>query len=233
MKAIFMNELRLYTLSWLGWSILILLNITAFLGFNGGAATYGKFEGFFGMLQMPLAWATIIAGARTFARDKELGLYELFFTAPVPLTHIIFAKVASLFVFFLIPVLGLLIYPITASFFINVSWMSVLSGVVGLMLLLSIFCSLAVMASAFAQSTLTAIVCGFGIWIVMTLIGSIVPVLPAGTFLRSVVEGLSYSLRFNDISAGVFRWDDILFFIALSLFFLKMAESRVLAQISR
>ena len=233
MKAIFMNELRLYTLSWLGWSVLLLLNITAFLGFNGGAATYGKFEGFFGMLQMPLAWAVIIAGARTFARDKELGMFELFFTAPVPLLYIVLAKFASLFVFFLIPVLGLLIYPITTSFFINVSWMTVVSGLVGLILLLSIFSALAVMASAFTQSTLTAIVCGFGFWIVMTLVGSLVPVLPAGTMIRAVAEGLSYSLRFNDISGGVFRWDDILFFIALSLIFLKTAESRVLAQISR
>ena len=233
MKAIFMNELRLYALSWLGWSVLLLLNITAFLGFNGGAATYGKFEGFFSMLQMPLAWAVIISGARTFARDKELGMFELFFTAPVPLLHIVIAKFASLFVFFLIPVLGLLIYPITASFFINVSWMTVFSGLVGLILLLAIFCALAVMASAFTQSTLTAIVCGFGFWIVMTLIGSLVPVLPAGTMIRSLVEGLSYSLRFSDISSGVFRWDDILFFMALSLIFLKTAESRVLAQISR
>ncbi|MGL5255231.1 MAG: ABC transporter permease [Brevinema sp.] len=233
MKAIFMNELRLYGLSWLGWSVLLLLNITAFLGFNGGAASYGKFEGFFSMLQMPLAWAVIISGARSFARDKELGLYELFFTAPVSLTHIILAKFASLFVFFLIPVLGLLIYPLTASFFINISWMTVISGMFGLILLLSIFCSLAILASSFAQSTLTAIVFGFGIWIVMTLIGSLVPILPAGTLLRSMTEGFSYSLRFNDISNGVFRWDDIIFFIALSLFFLKMSESRVLAQISR
>lgn len=233
MKAVFINELRLYALSWLGWSALLLLNLIAFFAFNAGTASYGKFDPLFLMMQMPFAWAVIIVGARTFAKDKEQGLYELYFTAPVPLWKIVLAKFCALYVFFALAALNLIIYPLAMSIFVNISWMSVLSGMTALLLGLLLFASLAVLASALSPNVLTAIVSGFALWMLFTLLGALVPALPASSPAKAALEGISYGVRFGSITSGVFAWDDILFFFALGLVFLKAAESRVLAQISR
>lgn len=233
MKAVFINELRLYGLSWLGWSALLLLNIIAFFGFNAGTASYGKFDALFQMMQMPFAWAVIIVGARTFAKDKELGLYELYFTAPVPLWHIVLAKFGALTLFFALGALNLLIYPLVMSIFVNISWMSVLSGMTALFFSLLLFASLAVLASALSPNVLTAIISGFGLWMILTLLGALVPALPPSSPAKGFLESIAYGVRFNSVASGVFSWGDLIYFTALSLVLLKTAESRVLAQISR
>lgn len=231
MKTVFFNELRLYFYSWLGWSAILILNIIAFLGFNAGAASYGKFNAFFEMMQMPFAWSILIVGARTLAKDRELGLFNLFFTSPITLQQLLLGKFLALYVFFMLIVISLLFYPLITVFFIKISWLSVASGLLALSLVLLLFCGITLFASASAVNSLVAIVIGFGIWIFLALLGPISQGLSSSTF-KILIENFAYTAHFDNIISGVFGWDDLLFFIFSSCFFIKLSEAQILSQIA-
>lgn len=229
MKTIFYNELRLYFYSWLGWSTIIILNVIAFLGFNAGAASYGKFNAFFEMMQMPFAWSILIVGARTLAKDRELGLFNLFFTSPITLIQLLLGKFFALYVFFIIIAVNLLFYPLITAFFIKISWLSIVSGFLALSLVLLLFCGITLFASAAAINSLVAIIIGFGIWIFLALLGPISQGLSISPF-KMFIENFAYTFHFDNIISGIFGWDDLLFFIFSTYFFIKLSEAQILSQ---
>ena len=227
--AIYKNEVRLYLFSWLGWSSLIIINLIAGMGYLLGSVRFGNFQHFFSLVEMPFAWAIFIAGARALAKDKELGLFTLFFTAPIKLSDVLIAKFLALVSFFFV---GLLFYPILSSLFFSISWMSVLSGFVGLGLLILVFAALALFASSHTDNTMISIVIAFGMWMFLYLLGSfgtmVDPNLPMASFLKEI----SYSYHFGNLSSGVFSLADIGYFIVVPYFILKLTESKILKQIA-
>ncbi|MGL4366984.1 MAG: ABC transporter permease [Brevinemataceae bacterium] len=226
------NELRLYVFSWMGWISIIIVNIFISIAFLT-VVEFGNFSQFFSLLETPISWAIIIVGARSLSRDKELGMFSLFFTSPISLGTVIVGKFLALSIFFLILAVSLFFYPLMVSFFFPISWLSMFTGFFGLIFLIMFFSALSVFASSFSNNTLISILIGFGIWMVMNVFQSIAAMMDPGSPLINFVNMLSYSYHFRNINIGVFSFDDILYFVIGSVFFIKMSESRILAQIAR
>jgi len=230
---IFLNEGRLYFYSWLGWGFFIIINIIATIGFLFGTVRYGKFEELFRLLEMPFAWGVLIVGTRSLGRDKELGLFPLYFTAPIKLDHFIIAKYLSLITVFVIIALSVMIYPIIASLFFVISWKTVFSGLTGLILIISLFSSVSLLASSFSNNALIAIIIGFGIWMIFSLIGSLANMFDPNMMISGILREVSYASHFNNIISGVFSLEDIIYFITIPIFLLKITESQLLIQTAK
>ncbi len=229
-KAIYKNEVRLYYFSWLGWSSFIVINIIAAMGYLFGAVSYGNFQYFFSMLEMPFAWAVLITGARTLAKDKELGMFPFFFTSPVPLRSILAAKYLALFSVFAAAAGSLLFYAVLSSVFFNISMMSVASGLLGLLCVTALFSAIALFASSCADNTLISIVIGFGIWMGLYLIGALGAMIDPKLPIAGIIQNISYTKHYSNIISGVFELSDLVYFVAVPIIMIGFAESRILKQ---
>lgn len=230
--SIYKNELKLYCYSWLGWASLIIINIIGGMGYLLGSVRFGNFQHFFSLVEMPFAWAIFIAGSRSFAKDKELGLFTLFFTAPLNLRDVVLAKYFALVTFFSLGAISLLFYPILSFLFFSISWMTVLSGLVSLLLVILLFSAISLLASSCTDNTLVSIVISFGVWMLLYLLGSFSGMIDPNLPITILLKETSYSYHFNNISSGVFSLSDLCYFIVLPVFILKMTESKILAQIA-
>ncbi|MGL5955860.1 MAG: ABC transporter permease [Brevinema sp.] len=228
--AVFKNELRLYYYSWLGWSAFLVINIIASMGYLFGAVSFGNFQHFFSLLEMPFAWAILIVGSRSLARDKEQGLFSLFFTSPISLKEVLFAKFSALAAFFLIIATSLLFYVLLSSIFFKISWMTVLSGFTGLFCIIILFSVFSIFASSCADNTLISIVIGFGLWMLVYLLGSLGNALDPNLPITTIIREISYRYHFNNISSGVFSLSDIFYFFSVTIIMLKITESKILSQ---
>ena len=229
---IFKNELRLYSYSWLGLSSLIIINIIAGMGYLLGSVSFGNFQYFFSLLEMPFAWAILIVGSRSLAKDKELGMFSLFFTSPLKLRDILLAKFFALVVFFALCATSLFFYAFLSNIFFNISWMTVWSGYFSLLLVIVIFSSISIFASSCTDNTIIAIVIGFALWMLIYLFGSLGNGLDPNLPLTSLIREISYTYHFKNIGAGVFSLADILYFVCVPVFMLKLTESKILTQIA-
>lgn len=230
---IFFNENRLYFYSWLGWAILIIINLIAIIGFLFGTVRYGKFEELFRLLEMPFAWGILIVGTRSLGRDRELGLFTLYFTAPIKLSEFILGKFLSLVAFFTIILFTLLIYPLITSIFFDISWLTVLSGFTGVFFAICFFSAIALFASALSSNALISIVIGFGIWMCLSLLGSLSRIFDPNAGITEILKMISYNYHFNHIISGIFSMDDIIYFTIMSLVLIKLTESQLLIQTAK
>lgn len=226
------NELRLYIYSWLGWSALIMINVIAAIGYLFGAVRFGNFQYFFSLLEMPFALSILIVGSRTLAKDKELGMFSLFFTAPLPLSNILWAKFLALVIFFSTMALGLIFYAVVSSLFFTISWATVFTGLVSLLCGIVFFSSLALFASSCAENTLISIVIGFGLWILIYLLGSIGNMMDPNLPWTTLVREISYTAHYQKINSGVFSLGDLMYFVVVTLFMMDITESKILSQVA-
>ncbi len=231
-SAIFKNELRLYFYSWLGWSAFLIINIIASMGYLFGSVSYGNFQYFFSLLEMPFAWGILIIGARSLAKDKEQGLFSLFFTSPISLRDILLAKFLALAFFFTMMAMSLFFYVFLSMIFFNISLMTVLSGFVGLLCVIVLFSAFAIFASSCADNTLISIVIGFGLWMVVYLLGSLGNMLDPNLPMTTIIKEISYTYHFNNISSGVFSFVDLFYFVAVPIITLNFTESKILKQVA-
>ncbi|MGL4676672.1 MAG: hypothetical protein ACRCWI_03285 [Brevinema sp.] len=228
--AIFKNELRLYFYSWLGWSAFLVINIIASMGYLFGSVSYGNFQHFFNLLEMPFTWAILIVGSRSLAKDKEQGLFSLFFTSPISLKEILLAKFSALMVFFSLIGVSLLFYALLSSIFFKISWMTVLSGFTGLLCIIALFSAFSIFSSSCTDNTLISIVIGFGLWMLTYLLGSLGNMLDPNLPITTIIREVSYRYHFYGISSGVFSLSDIFYFLSVPIFMLKITESKILSQ---
>ncbi|MGL4387788.1 MAG: ABC transporter permease [Brevinema sp.] len=232
-KAIFTNELRLYLFSWMGWIALLILNLIAAVGMFSGIAQYGLYIQLFYLIEMPLVWCILIVGSRTLSRDRELGVFSLFFTSPIKIQDLFFAKFLGLVFFFTIGLLTISFFPIVASFFVKITWISIFSCMLAVFMQIILFSSIALFSSSCSTNSLIAIVISFSIWISFNLLNSMSGYFDPNFLLTKILKNLSYTYHFNNINSGNFSLADILYYIIGALFFIKLSESKVLSQIAR
>ncbi|MGL4563178.1 MAG: hypothetical protein ACRCVW_04910 [Brevinema sp.] len=232
-KAIFLNELRLYLFSWLGWMSLLIINIIAAIGMLSGIAQYGLYVQLFYLIEMPLVWSILIIGSRTFSKDRELGLFSLFFTSPIKISELFFSKFLALVVFFSFSLCLIIFYPFMASFFVQITWISIFSSICAILMQIILFSSIALFASSCSSNSLISIVIGFSLWIVLNLLNSAVGYMDPNFLFTEILKNLSYTYHFNNINSGNFSLSDILYYGIGAFFFIKLAESKILSQIAR
>ncbi len=221
MSAIFKREARAYFDSLIGYIFLtaffaasgILFSITS-LQF-GSTDMSGMYSGLFYILLVLIPILTM----RTLSEEKRQKTDQLLLTAPLSLSSLVIGKFLAAIVIYSIGVCMTLVYAVVASFFGSVAWLTVVGNAVGLELLGAAFIAVGIFVSSLTENQVIAAIGGFAAMLALFLIGSISSIIPV-PWIANILQGLSFSARYNPFTYGVFDFSNVLFFISAMAIFL-------------
>jgi len=228
------RELRSYLRSPLGWivaSAMLLLDGLLFqVGAMGGAKlSAAVLSDFFYYVSGITMIGAIALSMRLIAHERERGTLILINTAPVKDREIVVGKFLALFVF-LLGVTVLTAY-MPALIFVNgrVSIGHILVGYLGIALLGAATVAVGLFAPAFARTQVIAAVLGAAIMGVLLLLWMPAKVAdpPVNAFLMSLAI---HHERQKSFMTGVLRLENVVFYIAVTYFFLLAATKTLEAR---
>jgi ABC-2 type transport system permease protein len=221
------RELRSYVRSPLGWvvaaAMLLLDGLLFQVGAMGGTRLSAQvLADFFYYISGVTMIGAIALSMRLVAHEREKGTLVLINTAPVKDSQIILGKFLALFTFLAIVTLVTAYMP--ALIFVNgrVSVGHILVGYLGIILLGGAAVSIGLFASAFARTQVIAAVLGAALLGVMILLWMAAKVSdpPVNQFLLSMAI---HHERQRGFMTGVLRFENVVYYLAVTYFFLLAA----------
>jgi ABC-2 type transport system permease protein len=221
------REFRSYLRSPLGWvvaaAMLLLDGLLFQVGAMGGTRLSAQvLADFFYYISGVTMIGAIAMSMRLIAHEREKGTLVLVNTAPVRDSQIIVGKFIALFSFLLIVTLITSYMP--ALIFVNgkVSVGHILVGYLGIVLLGASAVSIGLFASAFARTQVIAAVLGAALLGVMILLWMAAKVSdpPVNNFLLSLAI---HHERQRGFMTGVLKFENVVYYVAVTYFFLVAA----------
>jgi ABC-2 type transport system permease protein len=173
--------------------------------------------------------AAILLSMRLLAEERQTGTFVLLNTAPVRDSEIVAGKFLSAFVF--VALLTLVSAYMPLLIFVNgkVSLGHVAVGYVGLLLLGGATVAIGLFGSALARSQVLAAVLGAGILVAMLLLWIVGRVTdpPLNTFLAALAL---HNERQNAFMKGLLRLENVVYYVAVTYFFLLAATKTLEAR---
>lgn len=228
------RELRAYARSPLGWTVaaaMLLFDGVLFQWFAmaGAKLSAQVLSDFFYYMSGVTMIGTIVLSMRLIAQEREKGTLVLINTAPIRDSDIILGKFFALFAFVFI-VTALTAY-MPALVFVNgrVSIGHILVGYAGILLLAAASSSIGLLGSAFARTQVIAAVVGALILGVMLTLwaGAKVADPPVNTFLLSLAL---HHERQKAFGSGILRLENVVYYVAVTYFFLLAATKTLEAR---
>lgn len=221
------REIRSYIRSPLGWVVASAMLLLDGLLFQAGAMSGARLSAqvladFFYYISGVTMIGAIALSMRLIAHEREKGTLVLVNTAPVRDSQIVLGKFIALFSF-LVAVTLLTAY-MPALIFVNgrVSIGHILVGYLGIVLLGAAAVSIGLFASAFARTQVIAAVLGAALLGVMILLWMAAKVSdpPVNSFLLSMAI---HHERQRGFMTGVLRLENVVYYVAVTYFFLLAA----------
>jgi len=221
------RELRSYLRSPLGWvvaaAMLLLDGVLFQAGAMGGTRLSAQvLADFFYYISGVTMIGAIAMSMRLIAHEREKGTLVLVNTAPVRDSQIILGKFLALFTFLFVVTLATAYMP--ALIFVNgrVSIGHILVGYLGIILLGASAVAIGLFASAFARTQVIAAVLGAAMLGIMILLWMAAKVSdpPVNNFLLSMAI---HHERQRGFMTGVLKFENIIYYVAVTYFFLLAA----------
>ncbi len=150
---------------------------------------------------------------RLLAEEQRLGTLEIILTAPVRDWEVVLGKfLAALGLLVMIIVLTLS-YAGLLNLYANPDMGPVISGYIGLLLAGSALLSIGVLASSLTQNQIVAALIGYGVTILLYLIGMLAQS-PTGA-LGSLLAQIDFSTHLGNFENGVISTPDIVYFLSV------------------
>ncbi len=226
---IFRRELGAYLRSPLGWviaAIALLLDGILFQAFalGGGEKRLSALvlSEFFRYSTLPVAVAAITLSMRLLAEERQNGTIVLYTTSAVRDVEIVAGKFLSAFVFLCGITVASIYMPLLILVHGKISLGQVAVGYVGLALWGGAMLAIGVFASALARQQIVAGVVGAAIAAAMVMLYFLAKVVDAP--LGSLLANLDlYAMHFPAFQIGVLHLKDVVFYLAVTYFFLLLA----------
>lgn len=173
---------------------------------------------FFALLPITFSFIIPAVTMRLFAEEKNVGSYETLLTMPISFTNIALGKffASILFtVFMLIPTVS---YAVFISFIGELDPGPVIGGYVGAVLLGAAFCSMGLFASSLTRNQIISFIIGCALCFTLTILDKLLFFMPAK--IISVIEYISATSHFDNISKGIIDSRDILYFASVIFIFI-------------
>ena len=165
---------------------------------------------------------------RVFAEEFNTGTIETLITKPITVLNIVFAKYLAVLTLIVISIIPTIIYVISIYFLGetigNLDLASIVGSYIGLILLSSIFSSISVYASSLSSNQIIAfilaiIICSF-FYYGLDLLSQVTFLLPVDLIMQKI--GISF--HYNMLSKGLIKLSDLVYFISVTLLFVKLTE---------
>ena len=165
---------------------------------------------------------------RVFAEEFNTGTIETLMTKPITAFNIVLAKYLAVLSLILISIIPTIIYVVSIYFLGeiigNLDLASIVGSYIGLILLSSIFSAISVYASSLSSNQIVAfilaiIICSF-FYFGLDLLSQV----PLLLSVDLIIQKIGISFHYNMLSKGLIKLSDFVYFISISLLFIKLAE---------
>jgi len=165
---------------------------------------------------------------RVFAEEFNTGTIETLMTKPITAFNIVFAKYLAVLSLILISIIPTIIYVVSIYFLGeiigNLDLASIVGSYIGLILLSSIFSAISVYASSLSSNQIVAfilaiIICSF-FYFGLDLLSQV----PLLLSVDLIIQKIGISFHYNMLSKGLIKLSDFVYFISISLLFIKLTE---------
>ena len=165
---------------------------------------------------------------RVFAEEFNAGTIETLMTKPITAFNIVLAKYLAVLSLILISIIPTIIYVVSIYFLGeiigNLDLASIVGSYIGLILLSSIFSAISVYASSLSSNQIVAfilaiIICSF-FYFGLDLLSQV----PLLLSVDLIIQKIGISFHYNMLSKGLIKLSDFVYFISVSLLFIKLTE---------
>lgn len=219
MRAIFLRELSSYFISPVGFVYLAAFYALAgyeysIIILSGGADLSYEFS----FLYTITLLMTPVLTMRLMSEDRKQKTDQILFSAPVTLTEIVAGKYFSAVTVYLMGIAITLLHAAALSPYAEVNWMIVLGNLVGIAFMGMAAIAIGMFISAQTENQIIAAIGGFASMLLVISLNSIAGVIKFEP-LRKVLNSLSFYSRYHNLTMGIFRVSDLVFFISFSAIF--------------
>jgi ABC-2 type transport system permease protein len=230
--AILRRELLSFWVSPLAWVLLVVflllqglsfhLTVQHFAHFTTLAVDYGPIQGYFGSPFIPLSLLLLCPALpmRLFAEERRTGTIDGLLSAPASATAIVLGKYLATLVTYVALWLPTLLYVVILRNVSQIDWAVVASSYLGVVAVGASYLGLGTLASAMANSQLTALLLTLLVVFGMFLFGVGERIFDAGPLLE-VSQHVSVLSQIEELSRGIIDLRRLFFdssIVALSLF---------------
>jgi ABC-2 type transport system permease protein len=183
--------------------------------------------GLFGTAAVVFLLVVPIMSMGLIAEERRIGTLKLLMSAPISMTDIALGKYLGLLLF-LLSLIGLLVLmPLSLAFSTHLDYGKLAAGVLGLTLLLAAFAAVGLFMSSLTKRPVVAGISGFGVllllWILQMLSRGDLPI-------NHVLRYLSIVNHYDALLSGVFRTDDVIYYLLVIALFLAFSIRRLDSQ---
>ena len=242
-RRVALAELQLLFFSPVAWLVLILFTLQTAMSFTGtikGAVrsealnyvlsnlTFSSFSDMFGFFQGVLRYLHLYIPLLTMglmSRDLSSGSIKLLYSSPVRNSQIIIGKFLSMVVYGLMLVAILFVYVLVGAGVIeHFDWPLVLSGLLGIYLLILAYAAIGLFMSSLTSYQIVAAVATIALLSGLNFIGRVGQSID---FVREITYWLSMSGRTKQFIEGLICSEDVLYFLIIMALFLGLGILRL------
>lgn len=179
---------------------------------------------FFSLLPILLSLFVPALTMRLFSEELRSGSFETLLTLPVTEAQIVLGKFLAAFITSAAMLVPTLFYVLTARVFGRPDAGPIVCGYFGALFLCAAYSAIGIFSSGATKNQIIAFFTALAISYTLTLMGSLLVFLPAP--LVKFFSWLSVSTHFQSISRGIVDSRDIIYFAAISAFFLLLTVKK-------
>ncbi len=220
MSAIFKRELRAYFTSPLGYLVLAFFFFFSGLYFNLlFSNNYAMISVVFSSMLIVVMFLVPILTMRLFSDERRQKTDQALFTAPVRLRSVVLGKFWAAMALFGLGFSATLIFQVVLTFYSDASWLLYLNNLLGIGLLGSSLIAIGIFLSSLTESPALAAILGILVSFLLILADGLASMISV-SWLRTFVEQISFSARFNTFTTGVFDVSNVVYFLSITAVFL-------------
>ena len=189
---------------------------------------YASMDSFFSIA--PLIFLLFIPSVsmRVFSEEFNTGTIETLITKPISSFEIVTAKFFAVLSLVIIAILPTITYVISIYFLGettgNLDLAAVVGSYIGLLLLSSIFASISVYASSLSSNQIVAFILAMIMSSFFFFGFDILSQVPFLQIVDLTLQKIGISYHYNMMSKGLLKVSDLVYFMSVSLLFIKLTE---------
>ena len=231
-NAIFKKEFRSYFNSPIAYIfITFFLAISSWLFFRtffiSGQA---EMRGFFGLMPWIFLFFIPSVTMKLWAEEKKIGTAEILMTLPLKDYEVVVGKFLASFGLLAVTALFSLALPISVMILGDPDGGTIVCGYLGLLLMGGAYLAIGLFASTITENQIIAFILGISACFGLLIIGEDIVLFSTPNWLFPILSYLGLGVHYSSILRGVIDSRDIIYYLAITGFFLYlstlMIESR-------
>lgn len=224
------RELGAYFLSPIAYAVIAMFLFSSGLAFGLGTFTPGGEASLRSLFDfwiiLILVFVLPMLTMRLVSDELRVGTIETLMTAPITEIEVVLGKFCGAFVFYLILLAALLLYPLLLQMYGSVDSKLLFCNYLGLLLVGGLYISVGLFFSSCTKHQVIAVLLSFALLALMTFASHALAQLVEG-WPRVLLQQLSIRSHFHDFVRGMLDMNHVVFFLTMTAFFLFVTVKRL------